>query len=186
MKNPVIDIRNSGMQFETTRELRQKEVLQKRYTSSWVWRSVAAIFDVSPDSRSPLWISKKLNVTVREAVEAIEGLEALGIIERTPNGYKRILKYVYYSDAHLDPMSILSDHVLISSQILSRLHPSDKNQKSFYRTGFVSSNEALVKDFCLKVEALMKEFLEASAREPSDRVVGFSFSNVKVTREESL
>lgn len=186
MKNRVVDIRNSGMQFDTTRELRQKEALQKRYTSSWVWRTVAAIVDVSPDSRSPLWISKKINVSVQEVVEAIEGLEALGIIERTANGYKRILKYIYYSDAHLDPMSLLGDHVMISSQILSRLHPTNPNQNSFYRTGFVATNATLAKDFCLKVEGLMKEFIEASAKEPSDRVVGFSFSNVKITREDGL
>lgn len=179
----MTDIRNSGMQYETTRELRNKASLQKRYTSNWIWRTVAAIVDVSPDSRSPLWISKKLDVTVTEVVEALEGLEQLGIIERTASGYRRILKYVYYSDAHLDPISVLGDHVLISSQILSRLHPTDPNQKSFYRTGFVASNEARVKDFCLKVETLMKEFIEESAKEPSDRVIGFSFSNVKVTRE---
>lgn len=184
MKAPVFDIRNAGMKLETSRELRTIEALQKKYTSSWIWRTVAAVIDLSPDSRSPLWISKKLGVSVKDVVEALEGLEELGILERQVQGYRRVLKYVYYSDAHLDPMSVLGDHVLISSQILSRLHPTDPNQRSFYRTGFVASNEKLVKEFCLKVELLMKEFLEASAKEPSDRVVGFSFSNVKVTRDE--
>lgn len=183
MKHPAVRIPVLKVREETMEELRRKEVLQKRYGSSWIWKSVAAIVDVSPDSRSPLWISRKLNISVNESVEALEGLEALGILERLPQGYRRILKFFFHADQHKDPRSLLGDHALLSSQILSRLRPEDPHQKSFFRTGFVATNETLVREFCFKFEALMKDFLEASAREPSDRVVGLTFSTVKMTQD---
>ncbi len=181
----VVDIRNAQMDLATTRELKQKTELQKKYTSSWVWRSLAAVIEINPEaSRSLKWLSQKLNVALEQIVEGLEGLEALGIIERTAQGYKKILKYVYFSDRDIDPKSVLADHVLISSQLLSRLNPRSSNAKSFYRTGFVASNETLVREFCIQVEVLMKEFVEKSSKSVSDRVVGFTFSNVKVTQDD--
>lgn len=181
----VTDIRNAGLQLNTTRELKRRAELQKKYTSNWSWRALAALIDVNPEaSRSIKWLAQKLSIAIEEVVEGLEGLEMLGIIERTAQGYKKILKYVYFSDRDIDPMSVLADHVLVSAQILSRLNPRNLNKKSFYRTGFVASNEELVRDFCLQIEALMKTFVEQSAKCEADRVVGFSFSNVKVTNDE--
>lgn len=180
----VVDIRNAEMELSTTRELVKKQELQKKYTGSWIWRAVAALVEISPESTKNIkWFSEKLGVSLEEVVDAIEGLEILGIIERTTYGYRKILKYVYFSDRDLDPVAVLSDHMLISSQILSRLNPFNKEQKSFYRTGFVASNEENVKEFCLKIEILMKEFLEKSSKAKCDRVVAFSFSNVKMSRD---
>ena len=182
----LIDIRNAELAFKTTRELQRKKDLQRKYTGNWVWRAVSAFIDLDGEkSRSLTKMAEMLSAPLAEVVEAVEGLEELGIIQRTEQGYRKILKYVYFSDRELEPQSLLQDHVLISTQVLHRLHPTDPTKKSFYRTGFVASTESLVKEFCIKMEFLMKEFIESSNKAKPDRVVAFSFSNVKLSRSDS-
>ena len=52
---------------------------------------------------------------VVEILDALEVLCTLGIIKRTDTSYKKILKYVYYSDRNMEAKKILADHVLITN-----------------------------------------------------------------------
>lgn len=157
--------------------------LQHEYIGNWVWRATASLIDTKDFNPSPKWIAKKLNVTLEEVIDALEGLEKLGIIGRSTNGYKKLLKYVYFSDRDLDPKSVLSDHVLISTQIMGRLNPANPNVGSFYRTGFVATNQDLAKKYFLKIESVMKEFLMESANCSADAVYAFTFSGIDVKGE---
>lgn len=178
-----IDIRDAELKYETSRELLQNQVLQKKYTSSWLWRSLSALIDVEPRGLSFKDYSRMLGVSPLEVMEAIDGLEKLGIIRREGEGYVKVMKYVYFSDRALNPQKVMMDHVLVSSQLLHRLSAQDPEQKSFYRTGFVATNEKLLNDFSSKMEALMKEFLEQSSREPSTHVVAFTHSSLTLTKK---
>ena len=167
--------------FDTSTELKQHQELQKKYTANWLWRTLAALVDTEGFDPSLSQLAKQMGVPVNEVVEAFEGLEKLGIIRRTAEGYVRILKFVYFSDRDLDPSQVLADHVLISTQILGRLDPLNPELNSFYRTGFVASNSRAVRKFCGQLEELMKAFLAESADEVADGVYGFSFSSVEVS-----
>ena len=159
--------------------------LQLQYIGNWVWRAVAALVDTKDFQPSPKWIAKKLNITLEEVVDAIEGLERLGILGRTKTGYKKLLKYVYFSDRDLDPKTVLSDHVLISTQIMGRLNPGNPKMGCFYRTGFVATNQDVAKKYFLKIESIMKEFLMESANCSADTVFAFTFSGVDVVEKQN-
>ena len=153
----------------------------RNYTGNWVWRAVAAMIDDDCDYL-PAYFAERLNAPIQDIVVALEGLEKLGIIRRSANGYKKILKFIYYTDKNLEPNKILSDHVLISTQILSRLAHSRPGQ-SFYRTSFVGSTEKKFKEFCAKVENLMKEFLIDSSQTPSEKVYALTLSGADLSKE---
>ncbi len=157
-----------------------RRTLQLQYIGNWVWRAVASLVDTRDFDPSPKWIAKKINVNLEEVVDALEGLEKLGIIGRTPQGYKKLLKYVYFSDRDLNPKAVLADHVLISTQIMGRLNPANPNLGCFYRTGFVATNQELAKKYFSKMESVMKEFLMESANCAADSVYAFTFSAVDV------
>jgi len=174
-----IDTEELGL--PTSPELKNHQELQRKYTSSWLWRTLAAMVSNENFDPSLSRLATRLRVPIGEIVEALEGLEKLGIIRRSADGYERILKYVYFSDRDLDPSQVLADHVLISTQILGRLDPRNPELKSFYRTGFVASNEKSVRKFCKQLEEIMKTFLMESAAESSDGVYALSFSSVEVS-----
>ena len=170
--------------FDTSAELKQHQELQKKYTGNWLWRTLAALVDAETFDPSLSKLAKQLGVTVNEVVEAFEGLEKLGIIRRTAEGYERVLKFVYFSDRDLDPSQVLADHVLISTQILGRLDPLNPELNSFYRTGFIASNEKAVRRFCGQLEELLKAFLTESAEGVADGVYALSFSSVEVSGQK--
>ncbi|MCB0367148.1 MAG: DUF4423 domain-containing protein [Bdellovibrionaceae bacterium] len=167
--------------FETSAELKRHQELQKKYTGNWLWRTLAGLVSTADFDPSLSKLAARLRVSVNEVVEAFEGLEQLGIIRRTAEGYERVLKYVYFSDRDLDPGQVLADHVLISTQVLGRLDPLNPELNSFYRTGFIASNEKAVRKFCRQMEEIMKAFLMESAAESADGVYGFTFSSVEVS-----
>lgn len=129
-------------------------------------------------------MAKKLQVPVVEILDALEVLCTLGIIKRTDTSYKKILKYVYYSDRNMEAKKILADHVLITTQVLGRLNPDTPEVGSFYRTGFISSNRELARSFFYKMEELIKDFIIQSSKEESDTVYALSLSGVEVCKEK--
>lgn len=170
----------------------EKINLQKDYTGNWVVRAVSALLDTKDFQHSPNWIAVRLGVSVKEIVDALETLEKLGIIQRTENGYKKILKYVYFSDRDMNPFEICADHVLISTQILGRLNPGNPEVGSFYRTGFVASTKSQMRKFFLKVEELMKELLIESQAPPtsselkneSQEIYAFTLSGIELSLKD--
>lgn len=176
----VEDLRNRKINFTTTQELKQKQDLQKKYTQSWLWRALPCLLEVEGVSHDVRHLAVCMKVGVEEVLEAIDGLENLGIIRKSSNGWERVLKYVYFSDRDLNPIQTLTDHLLISQQIQTRLVP--QGVPSFYRTSFVATSNVLLRDFYLRVEALMAEFIEASNKQSAKNVVGLTFSGVNLTR----
>lgn len=162
----------------------EKRLLQKEYTGNWVVRAVSALLDTENFNAAPKWVAQKLDISLDEAVSALDTLEKLGIIRRTEAGYEKVLKYVYFSDRDLDPMAVLADHALISTQIMGRLDPSNPTVGSFYRTGFVASDRKRMKEFFLKLEQLMKEFLVESNGATNEDVYAFTLSGVCLTQED--
>lgn len=152
--------------------------LQEKYTSSWLWRTLACLIENKDFDPSPYNIALKLNVEVEQVVEAFEGLLRLGIIRRALNGYERVFRHVQFSDRQLNPRRVLADHVLINTQIMGRLDPAATHRPQYYRTSFLATNQQLLKDFCVKVDTLLKELIEESNKKPSDGVFAIGISGV--------
>lgn len=163
----------------TNANLLKNKKLQEKYTGSWLWRTLAAMVDMSSFEPSPIKLAAQLNVTVEQVVEALEGLVELGIIRRTTDGFSRVFKNVYFSDRQLNPKALLVDHMLVSTQISGRLDAFN-NKGQFYRTGFVATNRETMNNFCEKLDALMREFLEESSKAEADTVFAMTFSGVEV------
>lgn len=170
--------------MRTHSPLVKNPTLQKEYTGNWVARSLFALIDTPKFESSPRKMAEVLGTTIEEVVHAFEVLENLSLIKRTHTGYQKNIQNVYFNDHDLNPKSILSDHVLISTQIMGRLDVANEDQASFYRTGFFASNRQLVKEFCLEMERIMMSFIARSQREEADGVYSFSFSKVQVTQDE--
>ncbi|MCB0422462.1 MAG: DUF4423 domain-containing protein [Bdellovibrionales bacterium] len=157
--------------------------LQEAYTGNWVTRSLFALMDTPLFSASPIEMAQVLGTEVPEVVQAFEILERLSLIRRTPEGYVKNIPNVYFNDKDLDSHSILSSHVLISSQLLNQLTLSDPKAANFYRTGFFASNRKLVTEFCQEFERLLMSFVAKSQREASDGVFGMTFSTAQISKE---
>ena len=175
-----------NLAINTPITLPNNKELQLEYVGNWIWRSVASLIDTKDFNAAPRWIAERLNIRFSEVIEALEGLERLGIISRTKTGYKKLLKYVYFSDRDLDPKAVLSDHVLISTQIMGRLNPLNPKNGCFYRTGFVATNQDVAKKYFLKMEAVMKDFLMESANCSADTVYAFTLSGVDIIEQPIL
>lgn len=153
--------------------------LQADYTSSWVWRALPAIVELLPQAEA-IELADRLGVAIPEVVEGLEGLCKLGIIRRGEQGYQRILKYVYFTDRQFEAKKLVSDHVLISTQLLSRIKPAQAN--SFYRSSFLATSEARLTAFLKDMEGLMKELIIKSSQEKSDAVWGLSLSAAELAK----
>ncbi|MCH2534061.1 MAG: DUF4423 domain-containing protein [Bdellovibrionales bacterium] len=173
-------------EIETKKTEQYWNQLEKQYTGNWVVRAVGCMVELTERSLDPRWMAQKLDVSIEEILKSLDILESLGIIKKTPEGgFKKILKYVYYTDRNMVPEHVLADHVLISSQLMSRLKPRDDKRGSFYRTSFVATNIELAKKYFLKIEQTLKDFLIESAQSESDTVIACSFSGVELTEKSS-
>jgi hypothetical protein len=152
------------------------------YTGNWIWRAVSALIE---DEKSyPVdFFTAKLNASKEEISQALIGLEKLGIIRRTKNGYKKILKFVNYSDQNLDAKKLIADHINISTNILNQL-TTKKREQTFYRTSFVGTTEKKFKDFSKRMENLLKDFIIESSHSTPEKVYALTFTSIEITTEK--
>jgi hypothetical protein len=59
----------------------------KMYLESWIWRAVESLITARDFEPSPRSIAYRLNISVEQAVDALEGLQRLGQIGKTSNSY---------------------------------------------------------------------------------------------------
>lgn len=158
----------------------QLKNLQKEYSGNWVWRAVSSMVGAKGiPFNEPHW-AKLLGVPLEEILLALHGLEKLGIIKRTEYGYEKILKFVYIKDEDMESKNLVGEHVLISTQILSRLRPFDEHQANFYRTSFLASNRSRVKKYCETMASALQELVQDSSGDECDGVYAISLSSLNI------
>lgn len=88
---------------------------------------VFALFDLPDFSSSPIWMADKLQISVEEVLETLEGLQVLGLIRQSEKGFEAICE----TTDHLarvttkDPASHFSEwaekHSIMAQQALNLL-----------------------------------------------------------------
>ena len=152
----------------------------EQWSGNWIWRAVQCLVESSEFQSSPKWIANRLNISIENAVEAIEGLERLGCIER------RNLTFVVSSNwLQLNPESqsrkrLLSAHSRLAPQLMSKISENDS-----FTTQFLVSNDEIVKEFAPKFMKLFKEMDQEGKKRGCSDVVASEISFVQLTAKTS-
>lgn len=95
---------------------------KKLYSESWMWRAVESLITAKNFNPSPKAIARRLNITVEQAVESLEGLEKIGVISRQNNTYiKKIENITEVDQKDLEKAELLEVHSKLAPQIISKL-----------------------------------------------------------------
>lgn len=109
-------------------ERRRFDDCLENFEANWIWRAVHALVGHPEFQMSATWISRKLGISLHEAVEAIEGLEYIGLIKKTPTGVKAShvqLLFPEQSEANAIQKKIVL-HRVLTEQILNQMQPQNK------------------------------------------------------------
>jgi hypothetical protein len=113
------ELRNKSLGSGDTNTTNFKELIDLFY-GNWIWRAVHALLDHPKAESSPTWISNTLNISVEETVDALEGLEELGLIEK--QGSKLLTKApAFFAPKDRATMSYtVTKHRQLALQVLNR------------------------------------------------------------------
>lgn len=95
------------------------------FYGNWIWRAVHAIIDHPRFNPSPSWIADALSISVQEAVDALDGLEDLGLIRRTESSFiARTPQFLLPKEKACKEYTI-KKHRQIASQLTNMGTPKD-------------------------------------------------------------
>ena len=163
------------MQLEQTKD-HGTEI--KQFTDNWIWRTVHCLIENPNFDPSPRSIASKLDVSVEKAVDAVEGLLKLGLIEKSSGTYKVKSQWFQILPKDLSSADILDTHIKLAPQILSRLNEDDKFTVQFFK-----GNETLLKKYVPRFIELYKQMDEEAQREGISDVMASEISFVKLTKD---
>lgn len=92
------------------------------FYGNWIWRAVHALIEHPNFNSSPNWIAKTLSISVEEALDALEGLEDLGLITRGEETKLRVPQFFVPDEKQTRPY-VVEKHRQISQQILNSTSP---------------------------------------------------------------
>lgn len=153
-----------------------EQILWIKYSTRWHWPAIAALMETSGATSSIRELAYKLRLDVRDALDAVEGLEEMGIIRRLPNSkFERLVKNI---DLDLEEIGvpkndILRGSILVATEVVSHL-TNVKNSEHLYL--IVASNRALVKEHIDRVRSSFEKLLDDSRYANNEEVFGFTFN----------
>lgn len=150
------------------------------FCGNWVWRAVEALVQ-SPDfNPNPAWIADRLNISAGAAKDALEGLERIGMIKVTADGYKNNAEHFYANCNDLDRSDLFEIHNKMKSQIDSKL-----TSRSSFSNTILLTNKKHIEGFYKKFAAAVAELNRQSAEDAGcDEVFAFELSLARLTREK--
>lgn len=146
------------------------------FTNNWIWRTVYVMIDNPNFDPSPRWIASKLDITVEKAVDALEGLQRLNLIEKFENSYKAKVSWHQVLPKDISREELLKTHINVAPQILSRLNENDG-----FTVQFFTGNKELLKAFGPKFMALYKEMETEAKKQNITDVMASELSFVQLT-----
>ena len=154
------------------------------YISIWTWRAVECLIDLKDFNPSLKAIAKRLNISIEDAVDAVEGLEYLKVIRRTLNGgFVRTIKGVDLNPMELPHREFLKGHLLLTTELSSRIFDHKNIQIGNY---VLPSNREKLRVLIEKIDSLIKEAAEDTGKDNFQEVfaVAYSMSSLSVPRAD--
>lgn len=152
----------------------------EQWFGNWTWRAVQCLVE-SPDfNPSPKWIASRLNISVENAVEAIEGIERLGCIRRDGLKFKVANGWMQLTPEKLDGKRLLAGQARIVPQLMSKMTPTDA-----YTSQFFIGNRELIKKFAPKFMELFKQMNDEGMSAAHTDVVAAQISFVQLTDDQA-
>lgn len=163
------------MQVEMTKD---QKAGMKQFTDNWIWRTVMCLVESPNFDPSPRWIASKLDISVEKAVDAIEGLQKLNLVERVENTFKVKNQWFQVMPKDLERTDLLDTHIKLAPQILSRL-----NEEDSFTVQFLKGNKDLLKKYSPKFIELYRQMDEEAQRSGISDVMASEISFVQLTKE---
>lgn len=148
----------------------------EQWLGNWIWRAVQCLTECPSFNPSPKWIAKRLNITVENAVDAMEGLERLGCIVRDGHSFKVKSDWFQLSPKTLDNENLLAAQSRIAPQLISKLTPHDA-----FTSQFFVGNKDLISKYSPKFMALFRQMNDEGLRQGQNDVIAAQISFVQVT-----
>ena len=170
-----VKVRPAPPQFRPYAELSSEEKdAWVAYCTNWTWRAVECLVDLPDFQPSMKSVSKRLNISLEEAVDAVEGLESLKLIKRTLTGsFVRTARTVVPTDFGVPLNDVLRGHMHVATELSARI--IDKENMRFSNCFFTSNRERLA--VALKqIESIMRGLCEDIDPDSDTEVFALEFS----------
>ena len=150
----------------------------RQFCQNWIWRAVNCLIMAPDFEPSPKWAAKRLNVSVDKIVEAFEGLERLGYIQRSGNSYSYSNDLIDATEHTLTAEEMISIHSRLAPQIISKLTKSSR-----FTTQIFIGDKALVDEYAPKIGKLLNEMREKGLAQKSKEVIAIELGIATLTEE---
>lgn len=146
------------------------------WNGNWIWRAVLCLVSAPDFNQSPTWISKRLNISVANAVDAIEGLERSGLLLREGNTLKPAARWTQAKPKNSNDLSLLKIHSKIAPQLISKIQPTDA-----YTSQFFVCNREIVEKYKTKFMDLFYAMEKEGREQGASDVIASEISIITLT-----
>lgn len=153
-----------------------KSELLEMYCGNWIWRAVECLLDSKNEKHTVSTIAERLNISVENAVSAVEGLLALGYIKWNGGVIEKIIPEYHIGTAEIDKKEWLKIYSRLSPQIVSKLTKDDK-----FTTWFFLCDDEIVSRYAPKFMALYKEMMSEGLSKGAKEVYASELSFAVLT-----
>jgi hypothetical protein len=152
------------------------------FNSNLVWRATYALIDHKDFQWSPEWISSKLGVSETDAIDALLGLEQLGLIRKTENGFEQGKLQIITEENKIDASKLMSHHRLLSEEILNLMEP---DRSGAYYNFLASGDKNSLQELYAEIKDVFDKFLKKHQvnKSKNDSIFAFSFTTVDVPKD---
>jgi len=158
------------------------------YLGNWIWRAVDCLVGTKDFNSSGRWISNRLKISVEEAVDAMDGLQAMGVIYMGPGGrFRRANNVNEFTEKEFGRNQLIMDHLMVSAQINSKFSRfKDKPIEDASFTNFViTSTRKRYLARMKEIHAIFREWSEEHNESEIEEVYGLTFSCINMAPRSS-
>jgi len=160
---------------------RHKEAA-RNFWSDVNWRTIHCIVGQN-SALSISEIARATALTVEEAVAALEGMQTIGLVQRTEQGYKIVIDSVRraYSNRS-EREEKVRDFAVATHQVINRLLENPEDEKNYTRRVVYNSNLPLVQELISSINKAIDLFKEKSEKAIPDGVYALSAAMTPMTK----
>jgi DNA-binding transcriptional regulator YhcF (GntR family) len=146
------------------------------WLGNWIWRAVQCLVELPEFNPSPKWIATRLNISVENAVEAIESLERLGCIKKANSTFMIVSEWQQLTPSELTNDRLLNAQSRIAPQLISKLTPFDA-----FTSQFMIGDKEIIRKYSTKFMKLFKEMNDEAKTGKCNEVIAAQISFVQLS-----